>query len=184
MNNNNTPASYSGKLSTPKHSLPTHENGEIELDTAQKTCKETFLKCEEIENQEFLDFLFKYVNKGRDGIKPSTFWKQARLGEKSYREVVVKRKRKLAEDYKQRICIGIGIKWYDIERIHIDRKFPNLDDEQRARKVNELKNSFILQMGSPMKRVFILMEEGKDLEHLALCMYIMADNSSHFKKKS
>lgn len=191
MNTNNIQASYGSKLASPKNSLPAPKNSLpsqksdlLELKAAQKTCKETFLKCEEIENKEFLDFLCKYVNKGRDGIKPSTFWTQARLGEKSYREVVIKRKRKLAENYKQRICIGIGIEWNNIVRIHIDHKFPNLDCEQRAKKVNELKNSFILQMGSPMKRVFILMKEGKDLKHLARCMHLMADNSSHLKRNS
>jgi len=144
--------------------------------------KKVLMEGEQSAQTEFLDFIQQYVNKA--GIPPSLFTQKAHLGDKSYREIVKKRTRNLSVDFNKRICIGIAIFWLsDIVRIHIDRKFPQIDKELRKKKIEELKKLFVLKLGIHMKMAFQLMEKGINLENIAIYLNQEAGDASNFNNQ-
>lgn len=146
-----------------------------------KACKNGLLEREKKTNKEVIDFLKQYINNGNNGIIPQNFKKNAHLGENTFRKVF-SQKRNLSKRFKQRICLGIGIMWKDIVQNHIDRFCPKLDPEERQKKVQKLQKEFIWHLGTPMKEIFEMMQEGENLEHYAIYMNKTSGNKDNFTK--
>ena len=146
-----------------------------------KACKNRLLEREKKTNKEVIDFLKQYINNGNNGIIPQNFKKNAHLGENTFRKVF-SQKRNLSKRFKQRICLGIGIMWKDIVQNHIDRFCPKLDPEERQKKVQKLQKEFIWHLGTPMKEIFEMMQEGENLEHYAIYMNKTSGNKDNFTK--
>lgn len=146
-----------------------------------KACKNRLLEREKKTNKEVIDFLKQYINNGNNGIIPQNFKKNAHLGENTFRKVF-SQKRNLSKRFKQRICLGIGIMWKDIVQNHIDRYCPKLDPEERQKKVQKLQKEFIWHLGTPMKEIFEMMQEGENLEHYAIYMNKTSGNKDNFTK--
>lgn len=146
-----------------------------------KACKNRLLEREKKTNKEVIDFLKQYINNGNNGIIPQNFKKNAHLGENTFRKVF-SQKRNLSKRFKQRICLGIGIMWKDIVQNHIDRYYPKLTPEKRLEKVQKLQKEFIWHLGTPMKEIFEMMQEGENLEHYAIYMNKTSGNKDNFTK--
>lgn len=146
-----------------------------------KACKNRLLEREKKTNKEVIDFLKQYINNGNNGIIPQNFKKNAHLGENTFRKVF-SQKRNLSKRFKQRICLGIGIMWKDIVQNHIDRFCPKLDPEERQKKVQKLQKEFVWHLGTPMKEIFEMMQEGENLEHYAIYMNKTSGNKDNFTK--
>ena len=146
-----------------------------------KACKNRLLEREKKTNKEVIDFLKQYINNGNNGIIPQNFKKNAHLGENTFRKVF-SQKRNLSKRFKQRICLRIGIMWKDIVQKHIDRYCPKLDPEERQKKVQKLQKEFIWHLGTPMKEIFEMMQEGENLEHYAIYMNKTSGNKDNFTK--
>lgn len=146
-----------------------------------KACKNGLLEREKKTNKEVIDFLKQYINNGNNGIIPQNFKKNAHLRENTFRKVF-SQKRNLSKRFKQRICLGIGIMWKDIVQNHIDRYCPKLDPEERQKKVQKLQKEFIWHLGTPMKEIFEMMQEGENLEHYAIYMNKTSGNKDNFTK--
>lgn len=157
------------------------EEEEILSEEEMKACKNRLLEREKKTNKEVIDFLKQYINNGNNGIIPQNFKKNAHLGENTFRKVF-SQKRNLSKRFKQRICLGIGIMWKDIVQNHIDRYCPKLDPEERQKKVQKLQKEFIWHLGTPMKEIFEMMQEGENLEHYAIYMNKTSGNKDNFTK--
>lgn len=157
------------------------EEEEILSEEEMKACKNRLLEREKKTNKEVIDFLKQYINNGNNGIIPQNFKKNAHLGENTFRKVF-SQKRNLSKRFKQRICLGIGIMWKDIVQNHIDRFCPKLDPEERQKKVQKLQKEFIWHLGTPMKEIFEMMQEGENLEHYAIYMNKTSGNKDNFTK--
>ena len=157
------------------------EEEKILSEEEMKACKNRLLEREKKTNKEVIDFLKQYINNGNNGIIPQNFKKNAHLGENTFRKVF-SQKRNLSKRFKQRICLGIGIMWKDIVQNHIDRFCPKLDPEERQKKVQKLQKEFIWHLGTPMKEIFEMMQEGENLEHYAIYMDKTSGNKDNFTK--
>lgn len=157
------------------------EEEKILSEEEMKACKNRLLEREKKTNKEVIDFLKQYINNGNYGIIPQNFKKNAHLGENTFRKVF-SQKRNLSKRFKQRICLGIGIMWKDIVQNHIDRFCPKLDPEERQKKVQKLQKEFIWHLGTPMKEIFEMMQEGENLEHYAIYMNKTSGNKDNFTK--
>lgn len=157
------------------------EEEKILSEEEMKACKNRLLEREKKTNKEVIDFLKQYINNGNNGIIPQNFKKNAHLGENTFRKVF-SQKRNLSKRFKQRICLGIGIMWKDIVQNHIDRFCPKLDPEERQKKVQKLQKEFIWHLGTPMKEIFEMMQEGENLEHYATYMNKTSGNKDNFTK--
>lgn len=157
------------------------EEEEILSEEEMKACKNRLLEREKKTNKEVIDFLKQYINNGNNGIIPQNFKKNAHLGENTFRKVF-SQKRNLSKRFKQRICLGIGIMWKDIVQNHIDRYCPKLDPEERQKKVQKLQKEFIWHLGTPMKEIFEMMQEGENLENYAIYMNKTSGNKDNFTK--
>lgn len=157
------------------------EEEKILSEEEMKACKNRLLEREKKTNKEVIDFLKQYINNGNNGIIPQNFKKNAHLGENTFRKVF-SQKRNLSKRFKQRICLGIGIMWKDIVQNHIDRYCPKLDPEERQKKVQKLQKEFIWHLGTPMKEIFEMMQEGENLEHYAIYMNKTSGNKDNFTK--
>ena len=157
------------------------EEEKILSEEEMKACKNRLLEREKKTNKEVIDFLKQYINNGNNGIIPQNFKKNAHLGENTFRKVF-SQKRSLSKRFKQRICLGIGIMWKDIVQNHIDRYCPKLDPEERQKKVQKLQKEFIWHLGTPMKEIFEMMQEGENLEHYAIYMNKTSGNKDNFTK--
>lgn len=157
------------------------EEEKILPEEEMKACKNRLLEREKKTNKEVIDFLKQYINNGNNGIIPQNFKKNAHLGENTFRKVF-SQKRNLSKRFKQRICLGIGIMWKDIVQNHIDRFCPKLDPEERQKKVQKLQKEFIWHLGTPMKEIFEMMQEGENLEHYAIYMNKTSGNKDNFTK--
>ncbi len=157
------------------------EKEKILSEEEMKACKNRLLEREKKTNKEVIDFLKQYINNGNNGIIPQNFKKNAHLGENTFRKVF-NQKRNLSKRFKQRICLGIGIMWKDIVQNHIDRYCPKLDPEERQKKVQKLQKEFIWHLGTPMKEIFEMMQEGENLEHYAIYMNKTSGNKDNFTK--
>lgn len=157
------------------------EEEKILSEEEMKACKNRLLEREKKTNKEFIDFLKQYINNGNNGIIPQNFKKNAHLGENTFRKVF-SQKRNLSKRFKQRICLGIGIMWKDIVQNHIDRFCPKLDPEERQKKVQKLQKEFVWHLGTPMKEIFEMMQEGENLEHYAIYMNKTSGNKDNFTK--
>lgn len=157
------------------------EEEKILSEEEMKACKNSLLEREKKTNKEVIDFLKQYINNGNNGIIPQNFKKNAHLGENTFRKVF-SQKRNLSKRFKQRICLGIGIMWKDIVQNHIDRYCPKLDPEERQKKVQKLQKEFIWHLGTPMKEIFEMMQEGENLEHYAIYMNKTSGNKDNFTK--
>ena len=157
------------------------EKEKILSEEEMKACKNRLLEREKKTNKEVIDFLKQYINNGNNGIIPQNFKKNAHLGENTFRKVF-SQKRNLSKRFKQRICLGIGIMWKDIVQNHIDRFCPKLDPEERQKKVQKLQKEFIWHLGTPMKEIFEMMQEGENLEHYAIYMNKTSGNKDNFTK--
>lgn len=155
----------------------TQELSEEEMEA----CKNGLQEREKKTNKEVIDFLQQYINDGNYGIRPQNFQKKAHLGVNTFK-AVFSRERKLSRRFKQRICLGIGIMWEEIVRNHIDRKYPKLAPEKRLEKVQELLKEFIWHLGTPMKEIFEMMQEGANLETYAIYMNKTSGNKDNFTK--
>ena len=157
------------------------EEEKILSEEEMKACKNGLQEREKKTNKEVIDFLKQYINNGNNGIIPQNFKKNAHLGENTFRKVF-SQKRNLSKRFKQRICLGIGIMWKDIVQNHIDRYWPKLDPEERQKKVQKLQKEFIWHLGTPMKEIFEMMQEGENLEHYAIYMNKTSGNKDNFTK--
>lgn len=157
------------------------EEEKILSEEEMEACKNRLLEREKKTNKEVIDFLKQYINNGNNGIIPQNFKKNAHLGENTFRKVF-SQKRNLSKRFKQRICLGIGIMWKDIVQNHIDRYCPKLDPEERQKKVQKLQKEFIWHLGTPMKEIFEMMQEGENLEHYAIYMNKTSGNKDNFTK--
>ena len=157
------------------------EEEKILSEEEMKACKNRLLEREKKTNKEVIDFLKQYINNGNNGIIPQNFKKNAHLGENTFRKVF-SQKRNLSKRFNQRICLGIGIMWKDIVQNHIDRYCPKLDPEERQKKVQKLQKEFIWHLGTPMKEIFEMMQEGENLEHYAIYMNKTSGNKDNFTK--
>lgn len=157
------------------------EEEKILSEEEMKACKNRLLEREKKTNKEVIDFLKQYINNGNNGIIPQNFKKNAHLGENTFRKVF-SQKRNLSKRFKQRICLGIGIMWKDIVQNHIDRYCPKLDPEERQKKVQKLQKEFIWHLGTPMKEIFEMMQEGANLETYAIYMNKTSGNKDNFTK--
>ena len=157
------------------------EEEKILSEEEMKACKNRLLEREKKTNKEVIDFLKQYINNGNNGIIPQNLKKNAHLGENTFRKVF-SQKRNLSKRFKQRICLGIGIMWKDIVQNHIDRYCPKLDPEERQKKVQKLQKEFIWHLGTPMKEIFEMMQEGENLEHYAIYMNKTSGNKDNFTK--
>ncbi len=157
------------------------EEEKILSEEEMKACKNRLLEREKKTNKEVIDFLKQYINNGNNGIIPQNFKKNAHLGENTFRKVF-SQKRNLSKRFKQRICLGIGIMWEEIVRNHIDRYYPKLTPEKRLEKVQKLQKEFIWHLGTPMKEIFEMMQEGENLEHYAIYMNKTSGNKDNFTK--
>lgn len=157
------------------------EKEKMLFEEEMKACKNRLLEREKKTNKEVIDFLKQYINNGNNGIIPQNFKKNAHLGENTFRKVF-SQKRNLSKRFKQRICLGIGIMWKDIVQNHIDRFCPKLDPEERQKKVQKLQKEFIWHLGTPMKEIFEMMQEGENLEHYAIYMNKTSGNKDNFTK--
>ena len=157
------------------------EEEKILSEEEMKACKNRLLEREKKTNKEVIDFLKQYINNGNNGIIPQNFKKNAHLGENTFRKVF-SQKRNLSKRFKQRICLGIGIMWKDIVQNHIDRFCPKLDPEERQKKVQKLQKEFIWHLGTAMKEIFEMMQEGENLEHYAIYMNKTSGNKDNFTK--
>lgn len=157
------------------------EEEKILSEEEMKACKNRLLEREKKTNKEVIDFLKQYINNGNNGIIPQNFKKNAHLGENTFRKVF-SQKRNLSKRFKQRICLGIGIMWKDIVQNHIDRYCPKLDPEERQKKVQKLQKEFIWHLGTPMKEIFEMMQEGENLEHYTIYMNKTSGNKDNFTK--
>ena len=157
------------------------EEEKILSEEEMKACKNRLLEREKKTNKEVIDFLKQYINNGNNGIIPQNFKKNAHLGENTFRKVF-SQKRNLSKRFKQRICLGIGIMWKYIVQNHIDRFCPKLDPEERQKKVQKLQKEFIWHLGTPMKEIFEMMQEGENLEHYAIYMNKTSGNKDNFTK--
>lgn len=157
------------------------EEEKILSEEEMKACKNRLLEREKKTNKEVIDFLKQYINNGNNGIIPQNFKKNAHLGENTFRKVF-SQKRNLSKRFKQRICLGIGIMWKDIVQNHIDRYCPKLDPEERQKKVQKLQKEFIWHLGTPMKEIFEMMQEGENLEHYAIYMNKTSGSKDNFTK--
>lgn len=157
------------------------EEEKILSEEEMKACKNRLLEREKKTNKEVIDFLKQYINNGNNGIIPQNFKKNAHLGENTFRKVF-SQKRNLSKRFKQRICLGIGIMWKDIVQNHINRYCPKLDPEERQKKVQKLQKEFIWHLGTPMKEIFEMMQEGENLEHYAIYMNKTSGNKDNFTK--
>lgn len=146
-----------------------------------EACKNGLQEREKKTNKEVIDFLQQYIHDGNYGIRPQNFQKKAHLGVNTFK-AVFSRERKLSRRFKQRICLGIGIMWEEIVRNHIDRKYPKLTPEKRLEKVQELLKEFIWHLGTPMKEIFEMMQEGANLETYAIYMNKTSGNKDNFTK--
>ena len=146
-----------------------------------KACKNGLQEREKKTNKEVIDFLQQYIHDGNYGIRPQNFQKKAHLGVNTYK-AVFSRERKLSRRFKQRICLGIGIMWEEIVRNHIDRYYPKLTPEKRLEKVQKLRKEFIWHLGTPMKEIFEMMQEGANLETYAIYMNKTSGNKDNFTK--
>ena len=157
------------------------EEEKILSEEEMKACKNRLLEREKKTNKEVIDFLKQYINNGNNGIIPQNFKKNAHLGENTFRKVF-SQKRNLSKRFKQRICLGIGIMWKDIVQNHINRYCPKLDPEERQKKVQKLQKEFIWHLGTPMKEIFEMMQEGENLEHYAIYINKTSGNKDNFTK--
>ena len=157
------------------------EEEKILSEEEMKACKNRLLEREKKTNKEVIDFLKQYINNGNNGIIPQNFKKNAHLGENTFRKVF-SQKRNLSKRFKLRICLGIGIMWKDIVQNHIDRFCPKLDPEERQKKVQKLQKEFVWHLGTPMKEIFEMMQEGENLEHYAIYMNKTSGNKDNFTK--
>lgn len=157
------------------------EEEKILSEEEMKACKNRLLEREKKTNKEVIDFLKQYINNGNNGIIPQNFKKNVHLGENTFRKVF-SQKRNLSKRFKQRICLGIGIMWKDIVQNHIDRFCPKLDPEERQKKVQKLQKEFVWHLGTPMKEIFEMMQEGENLEHYAIYMNKTSGNKDNFTK--
>lgn len=155
----------------------TQELSEEEMEA----CKNGLQEREKKTNKEVIDFLQQYINDGNYGIIPQNFQKKAHLGVNTFK-AVFSRERKLSRRFKQRICLGIGIMWEEIVRNHIARYCPKIDPEERQKKVQKLLKEFIWHLGTPMKEIFEMMQEGENLEHYAIYMNKTSGNKNNFTK--
>ena len=155
----------------------TQELSEEEMEA----CKNGLQEREKKTNKEVIDFLQQYIHDGNYGIRPQNFQKKAHLGVNTFK-AVFSQNRKLSRRFKQRICLGIGIMWEEIVRNHIDRKYPKLTPEKRLEKVQELLKEFIWHLGTPMKEIFEMMQEGANLETYAIYMNKTSGNKDNFTK--
>lgn len=146
-----------------------------------KACKNGLQEREKKTNKEVIDFLQQYIHDGNYGIRPQNFQKKAHLGVNTFK-AVFSRERKLSRRFKQRICLGIGIMWEEIVRNHIDRYYPKLTPEKRLEKVQKLRKEFIWHLGTPMKEIFEMMQEGANLETYAIYMNKTSGNKDYFTK--
>lgn len=146
-----------------------------------KACKNGLQEREKKTNKEVIDFLQQYIHDGNYGIRPQNFPKKAHLGVNTFK-AVFSRERKLSRRFKQRICLGIGIMWEEIVRNHIDRYYPKLTPEKRLEKVQKLRKEFIWHLGTPMKEIFEMMQEGANLETYAIYMNKTSGNKDNFTK--
>lgn len=146
-----------------------------------KACKNGLQEREKKTNKEVIDFLQQYIHDGNYGIRPQNFQKKAHLGVNTFK-AVFSRERKLSRRFKQRICLGIGIMWEEIVRNHIDRYYPKLTPEKRLEKVQKLRKEFIWHLGTPMKEIFEMMQEGENLEPYAIYMNKTSGNKDNFTK--
>ena len=157
------------------------EEEKILSEEEMKACKNRLLEREKKTNKEVIDFLKQYINNGNNGIIPQNFKKNAHLGENTFRKVF-SQKRNLSKRFKQRICLGIGIMWKDIVQNHIDRFCPKLDPEERQKKVQKLQKEFVWHLGTPMKEIFEMMQEGENLEHYAIYMNKTSGNKDNLQR--
>lgn len=169
------------KVDLSKENPVLSEKEEMLSEEEMKACKNGLLEREKKTNKEVIDFLKQYINNGNNGIIPQNFKKNAHLGENTFRKVF-SQKRNLSKRFKQRICLGIGIMWKDIVQNHIDRYCPKLDPEERQKKVQKLQKEFIWHLGTPMKEIFEMMQEGENLEHYAIYMNKTSGNKDNFTK--
>lgn len=146
-----------------------------------KACKNGLQEREKKTNKEVIDFLQQYIHDGNYGIRPQNFQKKAHLGVNTFK-AVFSRERKLSRRFKQRICLGIGIMWEEIVRNHIDRYYPKLTPEKRLEKVQKLRKEFIWHLGTPMKEILEMMQEGANLETYAIYMNKTSGNKDNFTK--
>lgn len=146
-----------------------------------KACKNGLQEREKKTNKEVIDFLQQYIHDGNYGIRPQNFQKKAHLGVNTFK-AVFSRERKLSRRFKQRICLGIGIMWEEIVRNHIDSYYPKLTPEKRLEKVQKLRKEFIWHLGTPMKEIFEMMQEGANLETYAIYMNKTSGNKDNFTK--
>lgn len=146
-----------------------------------KACKNGLQEREKKTKKEVIDFLQQYIHDGNYGIRPQNFQKKAHLGVNTFK-AVFSRERKLSRRFKQRICLGIGIMWEEIVRNHIDRYYPKLTPEKRLEKVQKLRKEFIWHLGTPMKEIFEMMQEGANLETYAIYMNKTSGNKDNFTK--
>lgn len=146
-----------------------------------KACKNGLQEREKKTNKEVIDFLQQYIHDGNYGIRPQNFQKKAHLGVNTFK-AVFSRERKLSRRFKQRICLEIGIMWEEIVRNHIDRYYPKLTPEKRLEKVQKLRKEFIWHLGTPMKEIFEMMQEGANLETYAIYMNKTSGNKDNFTK--
>lgn len=146
-----------------------------------KACKNGLQEREKKTNKEVIDFLQQYIHDGNYGIRPQNFQKKAHQGVNTFK-AVFSRERKLSRRFKQRICLGIGIMWEEIVRNHIDRYYPKLTPEKRLEKVQKLRKEFIWHLGTPMKEIFEMMQEGANLETYAIYMNKTSGNKDNFTK--
>ena len=146
-----------------------------------KACNNGLQEREKKTNKEVIDFLQQYIHDGNYGIRPQNFQKKAHLGVNTFK-AVFSRERKLSRRFKQRICLGIGIMWEEIVRNHIDRYYPKLTPEKRLEKVQKLRKEFIWHLGTPMKEIFEMMQEGANLETYAIYMNKTSGNKDNFTK--
>lgn len=163
-----------------KEEMRSEETQELS-EEEMKACKNGLQEREKKTNKEVIDFLQQYIHDGNYGIRPQNFQKKAHLGVNTFK-AVFSRERKLSRRFKQRICLGIGIMWEEIVRNHIDRKYPKLTPEKRLEKVQKLLKEFIWHLGTPMKEIFEMMQEGANLETYAIYMNKTSGNKDNFTK--
>lgn len=175
-------------LSEEKELLPEKEEMLFEKteelsEEEMKACKKGLIKRENKTNKEIINFLKRYINKNNNGIRPQYFQKKAHLGENTFRDVF-SQKRKLSRRFKKRICLGIGIIWKDIVHNQIDRLYPKQSPEKRQERVQKLRNEFIWHLGTPMKEVFEMIQEGEKLEPYAIYMNRTSGKKDNFTKNN
>ena len=162
---------------TKELSEETKELSKEEMDA----CKKDLIKLEIKTNKKIINFLKQYINKSKNGITPQHFQKKAHLGENTFRDVF-SQKKKLSRRFYIRICLGIGIVWEDIVHYQIDRLYPKQSPEKRQERVQKLRIEFLCHLGSPMREIFEMIEEGKNLEPYAIYMNRIAGNKDHLTK--